>query len=159
MFTPQTVLVKDQYTFSWLNDNTNELQKLVIEQQHDQYSYRVAERIDRPYKYRFPCFAGNTPRQKAYSALKYFGWKEEDIHKALKSSIREILDGEFDFATTAKPENYQKFYVEIPKETPRDKAILVLRGLNWEVTDVAKAVNLSRRMTQYILSTFPIRHY
>lgn len=132
-----------------------ELQTLLIEQQEDMRTFRVPERIDRPYVYRFPNFAGDTPRQKAYSALKYFGWNEKDIHKALNVTAIELTSGVFEFATTSKPENYQKFFIEIPKKTPRDKAILILRGLNWRRVDIAEAVKLSRRMVQYIIADLP----
>jgi len=123
----------------------NELQQLVIEQQRDRFQLKVPERIDRPYVYRFPCFAGETPREKAYSVLRYCGWNSKDINKALRVTIKELCDDTFDQEATYKPENYQKFFFQIPAKTPQHKAILILRGLHWCNHDIASAVGVSTR--------------
>ena len=133
----------------------DELQQLVIEQQRDKYQFKVPERIDRPYVYRFPCFAGDTPRQKAYSVLRYCGWHTKDINKALRVTIDELCDDTFDFEATYKPENYQKFFFEIPEKHPRHKAILILRGLYWYNKDIASALGVCSRTVER--TTKPLR--
>jgi hypothetical protein len=133
----------------------DELQQLMVDQQKDKHCYKIdpnveGETLIRPYVYRFPNFAGETPRQKAYSTLLYFGWKIEDIHSALSITLEEIESGMFDFAVTYKPENYQQFFLDIPKETPKHKAILILRGLYWTNQDISDAVKLTKRMIIYV---------
>ena len=133
----------------------NELQKLILEQHRDKNCYRINPRIEnetliRPHLFRFPNFVGDNPRKKAYSVLLHLGWKIEDIHEALQITLQEIENGDFDFAVTYRPENYQRFYVDIPKETPRHKAVLVLWGLKWFTKDIAKATTYSNRQIERI---------
>ena len=128
----------------------DELQRLMVEQQQDKHCFKIKPRVEnetliRPHLFRCQNFAGDTPRQKAYSVLLYLGWKIEDIHKAMDITLDEIESGDFDFAVTHKPENYIQFYLNIPKENPKHKAILILRGLKWTMVDTVEALNSSMR--------------
>lgn len=148
----------------------NELTRLIHEQKKDDKTTRVSgvienETLIRPHLYRFLDFAGESPKEKAYSILRYLGWNNYDIVSALDLSIEKIIEMQSVLHTTYKPENYKKFFLEIPIVTPKRKresnipdnkrkALVILKGLWWTNKDVCAAINVSRRtycrMTQHV---------
>ena len=124
-----------------------ELQRLIREQKADMKSYAINplkenENLIRPYVFRFQDFPGETPKQKAFAVLKYFGWKNHDILSALQISVIDLCDMQNMLQTTTNEEFYDKFFSEIKFSLPRHKAIIILRGLKWTYKDIASALSL-----------------
>ena len=142
-----------------------ELQRLIKEQKEDASHFYVSafnenETLIRPHVPRFQDFAGDTPKEKAFSVLRYLGWNHHDIVEALSLTIYQIIAMQDLLNTTYKPENYQRFYVDIPcKErgktkrlsVQKQKAVLILRGLWWTGKDIASATDISMRSFQNLV--------
>jgi hypothetical protein len=124
-----------------------ELQRLIREQKADMKSYTINPRKEnetliRPYIFRFQDFPGETPKQKAFAVLKYFGWKSHDILSALQISVIDLCDMQNILQTTTNEEFYDKFFTQIKFSLPRHKAVIILRGLKWTYRDIASALSL-----------------
>jgi hypothetical protein len=125
------------------------LKELIIQQKRDACERRVYYKKEnitliRPHVYRFYDFAGDTLQQQAFSVLKYFGWNNKDIISALNITLSDLLNMESILGTTYNEELKEKFFFSLPAKTPRDKAILILRGLKWKQKDIATALNIPR---------------
>lgn len=138
-----------------------ELQMLIREQRKDMKSFTVCPFIEnqtliRPNLYRFADFAGESPKEKAYSVLRYLGWKNKDIIEALRLSLSQITEMQTVLSTTVKPDNYQKFFVDIPNGSPRKKAAIILRALWWKGKDVCEAISMPHRTYYKLIKDYPM---
>ena len=140
-------------------EQLDDLESLINEQELDKKSFSVYDKKEnhtliRPHVFRFYTFPGANSREKAYCVLKYFGWECKDVIKGLSLSVVELTEMTDLFGTTKKNENYQKFFVEMPGVKPRDKAIMILRGLKWKFKDISEATQITRAAISRRLNKF-----
>lgn len=140
------------------------LEQLIEEQRQDMNCFKVKALKEnhtyiRPNRFRFDNFAGETPKQKAYSILKYLCWEEQNIIEALSLGILELIEMRDLFDTHKNEELGDKFFEDIPLKTPKLKAVIILLGLHWKQLDICKALNVSRRTVNRTREKFNTSNY
>ena len=126
----------------------DELEQLIKEQKKDMKSCRVSmytenETLIRPHLYRFKDFHGETNKEKAYSILRYLGWRYKDIMSALSLSVNQAAPMHREFSSLKNEENYKRFFLDIPEYSPKRKAVLIFRGLWWTYKEIMEITRFS----------------